>query len=414
MELKEGYKQTEVGVIPGDWVTRPLLNALRIPNGQVDPKEEPYRSMVLVAPDHIERDSGRLLKQETAEQQGAISGKYLFESGDIVYSKIRPYLKKAILADFKGLCSADMYPMRPQGDNCGGFMLAVILGKHFSDYADSVSVRSGMPKINRDELGDYTFASPPTKAEQEAIAEALSDADALIESLEQYIAKKRQIKQGAMQELLNGKKRLPGFSGEWELKPLAQLFDLSAAGSKSGVLQSDGAFVVMDMGSVSALGETIPTKRTSLETDLLDFGDLVMPKDDIGGGNIIGRVAFIDRDDGYVLGDHVYRLRPLDDALCPKFFYFLINGAEVNRSLRSKVAGSAQLGLGRKAVLEQVLCFPESESEQIAIANILSDMDSEIAALEAKLAKARQLKQGMMQELLTGNIRLIQPGNSHA
>lgn len=163
--VPKGYKWTEVGMIPKDWHVRPILYAVRVANGQVDPKVEPYRSMILVAPDHIEGRTGRLLKKETAHDQRAISGKYLFGKGDIVYSKIRPYLRKAILANFGGLCSADMYPLKPNADVSAGFVLAVILGEHFSKYAESVSVRSGMPKINRAELAEYSMAIPPTKAE---------------------------------------------------------------------------------------------------------------------------------------------------------------------------------------------------------------------------------------------------------
>jgi type I restriction enzyme, S subunit len=90
MEVKPGYKQTEVGVIPEDWQLRPFLATLRVASGQVDPKIEPFRSMILVAPDHIESGTGRLLKKETAGDQRAISGKYLFTPGDIVTA---PYLR---------------------------------------------------------------------------------------------------------------------------------------------------------------------------------------------------------------------------------------------------------------------------------------------------------------------------------
>ena len=207
-EIKRGHKQTEVGMIPDDWQLRPMLSTVRVANGQVDPKVEPYRSMTLIAPDHVESGSGRLLKKETANDQHAISGKYLFAKGDIVYSKIRPYLRKAILADFDGLCSADMYPLKPAADVSPGFILAAILGNHFSNYAESVSVRSGMPKINREELAEYTVALPSTKAEQEAIATILSDMDVEIAALEAKLTKARQLKQGMMQELLTGRIRL--------------------------------------------------------------------------------------------------------------------------------------------------------------------------------------------------------------
>lgn len=207
-EVKPGYKQTEVGVIPEDWEVQSMTAVMRVATGQVDPKIEPYRRMILIAPDHIESRSGRLLKQQTASDQQAISGKYIFEANDIVYSKIRPHLRKAILATFEGLCSADMYPLKPGPNISARFAFAVILGTHFSTYAESVSLRSGIPKINRAELSGYSFALPPTKAEQEAIATILSDMDAEIEELEKKVAKARQVKQGMMQELLTGRIRL--------------------------------------------------------------------------------------------------------------------------------------------------------------------------------------------------------------
>ena len=207
-EVKRGYKQSELGVIPKDWALRPLLTAVRIAQGQVDPKIEPYKSMFLVGPAHVESATGKLVTRQTAAEQGAISGKYLFAEGDIVYGKINPYLQKAFLADFSGLCSADMYPLKPSRDVSSGFILSVILGHQFTKYAESVSVRSGMPKINRVEMGEFVFPVPTDKAEQSAIAAILSDMDAEIAALEAKLTKVRQLKQGMMQELLTGKIRL--------------------------------------------------------------------------------------------------------------------------------------------------------------------------------------------------------------
>ncbi len=199
--------KTRLPGFSGEWELRPLLRCVRIANGQVDPRQEPFRSMVLVAPDHIERNTGRLLARQTAAEQAAISGKYVFGVGEIVYSKIRPYLRKAILADFDGLCSADMYPLAPAHDVCAGFILQVLLGERFSQFAESVSVRSGMPKINRQEMAGFEVALPPME-EQTAIATILTDMDAELTTLEQRRDKTRLIKQGMMQELLTGRTRL--------------------------------------------------------------------------------------------------------------------------------------------------------------------------------------------------------------
>ncbi len=242
--------------------------------------------------------------------------------------------------------------------------------------------------------------------EQRAITEVLSDVDGLLNALEALIVKKQAIKQATMQQLLTGKTRLPGFSEAWETKRLGEIFKISAGSSKSQYITQGGKYIVVDMGSVATDGQLIISKFTDYEGDFLKEGDLVMPKDDIGGGKIIGKVAYIDANDLYVLGDHVYALRLIEG--CPKFFSYLINRYETNSSLKSKVGGSAQLGLSRKAVVEQEVPIPTYE-EQYAIASVLSDMDAEVAALEQRRDKTRAIKQGMMQQLLTGRVRLVKP-----
>lgn len=260
-----------------------------------------------------------------------------------------------------------------------------------------------MVNLNQTTLRGLIIQSPPL-AEQRTIAAALSDVDALLAKLDQFIAKKRDLKQGAMQQLLTGQIRLPGFSGEWEVKRLGDVFTIAAGKSKSAFVDTGGQFWVVDMGSVSTDGKLLVSKATNFYGDFLQIGDLVMPKDDIGGGGIIGKVAYIDANGTYVLGDHVYRLMTnYGDSL---FLSYVINGYQTNSGLRKKVIGSAQLGLGRKSVEEQEIPFPPTD-EQTAIATVLSDMDAEIAALEDRRGKTRALKQGMMQELLTGRIRLV-------
>ena len=205
---KPGFKQTELGAIPEDWEVKKLLSLVAIPSGQVDPKVEPYRGMALIAPDHIESMTGRLLTKATASAQGAISGKYLVAAGDVVYSKIRPHLRKAALVDFDALCSADMYPLRPHEGTDRGYVFAMVLGEHFSKFAESVSARSGMPKINRSELAEYSCACPLDREEQEGIGLVLLEMNAEIDGIDLRLAKARLIKQGMMQQLLTGRIRL--------------------------------------------------------------------------------------------------------------------------------------------------------------------------------------------------------------
>jgi len=422
MEVKPGYKQTEVGVIPEDWQLRPFMSTVKVASGQVDPKIEPYHSMILIAPDHIESGSGRLLKKETAGDQHAISGKYLFEPGDIVYSKIRPYLKKAILADFKGLCSADMYPLKPVTDVSAGFVFAVILGYHFSKYAESVSVRSGIPKINRDELSEYTIALPPIKAEQEAIAEALNNADTLIESLEQLIIKKQHVKQGVMQKLLPGKKRLPGFEikpgykntvlgvipEDWEVHRLKDLLTQPATYGvvKAGIFQQQGIPMlrggdIKDGWVNTDLPLITPEKNTEYQRTVLRSGDIV-----IALVGYPGETAVIPK---VLVGANISRavglIRP-NSSLYARFLVCYLNSSSGRSEFLKPGAGSAQMVVNLRDLNQLWVPMPPKE-EQKAIAEVIQDMDTELAKLKAKLTKACQIKQGMMQELLTGRIRLI-------
>lgn len=195
------FKDSPIGSIPANWEIAPLVNRISFPEGQVDPRIRPYKDWILVAPDHIESFTGRLVDRKTASEQGAISGKYIFEENDVIYSKIRPYLCKATLAGERGLCSADMYPLRPADGVVPRFLLAIILGEKFTRFASAVSMRSGFPKINRTELAEYRLAWPPTD-EQLEIARILDAIDNDQLSLELELEKLHKLRNALMSDLL--------------------------------------------------------------------------------------------------------------------------------------------------------------------------------------------------------------------
>ena len=144
---------------------------------------------------------------DTCSEEGC-DRKAVAEAEDVIYSKIRPYLQKATLVGFEGLCSADMYPLRCRREVIvPEFLIALILGHRFTKFAEKVSARSGIPKINRDELAEFSFGLPSVP-EQTAIARILSDIQKEVLALEKRLAKTKAIKQGMMQELLTGRTRL--------------------------------------------------------------------------------------------------------------------------------------------------------------------------------------------------------------
>ena len=150
-----------LGGVPEHWEVTRFSRQVSIAEGQVDPEIEPYASMLLIAPNHLESRTGRLLNRETASEQGAISGKYFCRAGDVIYSKIRPALAKVLVAPSDCLCSADMYPLRPRNSLQAGYLFWLLLSKGFTAWSVLQSDRVAMPKINRETLNNLHIPIPP-------------------------------------------------------------------------------------------------------------------------------------------------------------------------------------------------------------------------------------------------------------
>ena len=308
-----------------------------------------------------------------------------------------------MLADFSGLCSADMCPMSSAQDMSPRFMLAVLLGSRFSKYAESVSVRSGMPKINRQELAEFEFASP-SLGEQRAIAAALWDVDALLAKLDQLIAKKRDLKQAAMQQLLTGDIRLPGFIDECTFTTVGDVVEKIVGGGTPG--RSNPAYwnggipwvTVKDFATFNPCGtqEWITKEGLSKSAShLIPAGTLITST-----RMALGKVVTYNVD--VSINQDLKALFTKSDVDKKFLFYWF----RLNASLIADMgAGSTVMGISLATLRSLEVRLPRIK-EQTAIAAILSDMDTELAGLETRRAKTRELKQGMMQALLTGRIRL--------
>mgnify|MGYP006272540893 CR=1 FL=1 len=171
-----------LGSVPAHWTVKRFQRCVHVAEGQVDPADAAFSELSLIAPNHIESGTGRLLALETADEQGAESGKYLCKTGDVVYSKIRPALRKVCVAPEDCLCSADMYPLRAHSGLTNPFLFWLILSDHFSAFAVLESQRVAMPKINRESLKAVLFAVPPP-TEQSLIAAFLGRETAKIDAL---------------------------------------------------------------------------------------------------------------------------------------------------------------------------------------------------------------------------------------
>ncbi|KKB34135.1 Type I restriction-modification system, specificity subunit S [Bacillus thermotolerans] len=201
------FKETDVGEIPQDWEIVPFKSVCSIVKGQVDPNEEPYKYLPHIGNANVEKFTGRLLSYNLAYEDNLISGKYLFNENHVLYGKINPHFSKVAFPKFEGLCSADMYPIECKGSLDPLFLKYILLEKRFTKQMISASARTGIPKVNREELERFRFILPPFK-EQQKIAEILSTVDDQIESYEQEKEKYVELKKGLMQQLLTGKIRV--------------------------------------------------------------------------------------------------------------------------------------------------------------------------------------------------------------
>jgi type I restriction enzyme S subunit len=249
----------------------------------------------------------------------------------------------------------------------------------------------------------------PPLSEQRAIAEVLSDVDELIAALDRLIAKKRAIKQGAMQQLLTGKTRLPGFSGSWDIKRLDNVAEIYNGGTPSTNQSEfwDGDVVWCTPTDVTALDGfkyLSKTARTitalglkASSAELIPAHSIVMTSRATIGECAINTVP-VATNQGFK------SLVPFQDADV-EFLYYLLQTKK--RDFLSMCSGSTFPEISKSQVAAFEIELPAKKTEQSAIAAVLSDMDAEIAALEARRDKTRALKQGMMQELLTGRTRLV-------
>ncbi len=408
MEVKPGYKQTEVGVIPEDWDPVPLSQTTkRITRGASPrPIDSPAwfdsRSSVgWVRISDVTR-SGRYLIETTQRlSEEGIRRSRPVPSGSLIMSICatvgRPIETRVDTCIHDGFVVFD----QPSIDQSYLYHVLADLEPKWSKHGQTGSQMN----LNTGLINGCLIPLPPTLAEQEAIAEALSDADVLIESLDQLITKKRNIKQGAMNELLTGKKRLPGFSGAWEVKRLGDVVERFVGGgtpsrSVSGYWGDEIPWVtVKDFTTFSPICSQESITKLGLQnsaSNLIRKGTLITST-----RMALGKAVIYDVD--VAINQDLKALFPTS-LLDTQYLYFWFQYK--SQYIAELGSGSTVKGVSLTDIKSTVFILPPLP-EQSAIATILSDMDAEITALEHKLAKARQIKHGMMTELLTGRIRLV-------
>lgn len=413
--VKQGFKQTEIGVIPEEWKIASLkdLSDGRFTYG-VNAPAIPYAPPL---PNYIRitdiSDDGRFMRESRKSVDCQNPEMYTLKENDIVFARTgastgKTYLYRKndgdlVYAGF--LIKASILPEKANSK----YVFDNLHTNRYWDWVSVTSMRSGQPGINGNEYASYMIPCP-SLPEQEHIAEVLSDVDSMISSLEKLIAKKKAIKQGAMQELLTGKKRLPGFTGEWKEKQIGAYgdfvsgngFPLKYQGNPSGLYPF---YKVSDFNNVGNSREMIKANNYISDDVVNILSCNIIPKQSIVFAKIGAAIALErKRITSCVccIDNNMMSFQPYEKETA-QFMCYLFQTIRFGEL----VEATALPSLSGKTIGEIKKIFPPTSEEQIAISSILSDMDNEIEALERKLEKTRQIKQGMMQQLLTGKIRLV-------
>lgn len=415
MEVKPGYKQTEVGVIPEEWDTASLLGVAHCLDNVRVPINESQRM-------RMQGD----IPYCGANGVLAFVGGYVIDDDIILMAEdggyFDEYQSRPIAYRMKGKCwvnnHAHVLKAKPGFDQ--GFLFYSLVHKNIMPFLASGT----RAKLNKSEMAKILVPAPPTEAEQRAIATALSDVDGLLGGLDRLIAKKRDLKQAAMQQLLTGQTRLPGFHGAWKTTLLKNLVTSDRFAIVDGPFGSQlkvdeyvetGVPIIemehlVDEPITQQIARCItPKKFEELKRSAVYPGDILISKtgslgklgimpDSIEKGLITSRLAKITLEP--FRADHNF------------VFQSLLKHRRDGYWEKVSQGGTMQiLGIG---MLQNTPIPDVSLPEQTAIAEVLTDMDAELAALEQRRAKTRALKQAMMQELLTGKTRLISPQKTAA
>ncbi len=422
MEIKPNYKDTEVGLIPEDWDVLSLGKITSIQRGKFSarPRNDPKYyggDFPFIQTGDVRRSGGLITSfTQTLNNDGLLVSR-LFPKGTLFFT-IAANIGDVGIAVFEASCPDSLVAIVPGAAVEKVWLLYELA--HRKESFERLASPGAQLNLSLEKLRPYLIPVP-TRPEQRAIAAALRDVDALLGALDLLVAKKRDLKQAAMQQLLTGQTRLPGFQGEWEMKTLGDLFSFSGGYSASRDQLSTEGQCYLHYGDIHGSTKTSVDART----DYQDIPKLDVPLKRVSSGSLLkdGDVVFVDAsedDEGtsrhvvvvnkdnvpFISGLHTIVAKSKTDELVHEYRQYCFQTAAIREQFLFYAVGTKVSGISKTNIPKLKLPLP-SAPEQTAIAALLTDMDAELAALTQRLAKTRALKQGMMQELLTGRTRLV-------
>ncbi len=427
MEVKPVYKQTEVGVIPEEWEVKTLGELGKWKGGMTPSMQNPDYWLNGTVPWISSGDVKSVQLKETgyyitdeAVKQGTTT---MLPAGSIVLVTRSGILRKYLPVATNVVPMAinqDIKALIPEEEISSSFLLHAMTERGPRILSRCMKAGTTVESVEFKWLKAFALAVPPLP-EQRAIATALSDVDGLLSGLGRLIAKKRDLKQAAMQQLLTGQTRLPGFHGEWEVKRLRDLFNFSGGYSASRDQLSTEGHCYLHYGDIHGSTKTcidtdadfqnipkldIPLNCVS-SASMLDDGDVVFvdaSEDDAGTSKHV--VVVNKQRKPFISGLHTIVAKSKTNELAHEYRRYCFQTPAIRQQFLFYSVGTKVSGISKSNIPKLTLSFP-SVPEQTAIAEVLTEMAAELAGLEQRREKTRALKQAMMQELLTGRTRLI-------
>jgi len=433
VEVNPGYKQTEVGVIPEDWHTEAVADLVEptapICYGVVQVGQHTESGVPIVAIKFV-KEIARAPLHRTAISLEQPYARSRLKGGDVLISIKGTIGRVGIVPNgFEGNISRELARLRISKNTCAEYIAHQLEASATQERIMRSVVGTTRLEFSIATLRKFQLPLPPTDIEQLAIAQALSHVDGLLGGLDRLIAKKRDLKQAAMQQLLSGQTRLPGFGptaffkeyafgsipDDWDVKPLKSVSTMNGRIGWQGLKQEeftvspDDPFLITGMNfkdgkirwdEVYHIPEARYLEALPIQ---LRANDLLMTKD-----GTIGKLLYVDRiphPGRASLNSHLLVFRPIAGQYDPRFLFYQLSSPTFAQHIELHKSGTTFFGLSQTATGKYPTILP-SVPEQTDIAEVLTEMDAELAALEQRREKTRALKQAMMQELLTGRIRL--------
>ncbi|GIA88960.1 restriction endonuclease subunit S [Vibrio cholerae] len=432
-----GYKQTELGIIPEDWFVSPIGQRHILATGTTPPTANAANygdRYLFVSPADL-GEAKYVLKTEKRLSEKGFKLARQYPSGSTLFTCIGSTIGKTGLSREILTSNQQINAIFPSNDSDPEFVYYAVT--HIAPRVKALAGQQAVPLVNKSEFGETLYCYPSSKTEQTAIANALSDVDALIQELEKLIAKKQAIKTATMQQLLTGRTRLPQFAhhpdgrkkgykpselGEipedWEVMSIGTIADVktgpfgSALHEKDYVQSGTPIITVEHLGEMGITYQNLPlvseSDKARLRAYKLSEGDIVFSR----VGSIDRNALVKGNEDGWLFSGRLLRIKLKSQKNIPSYLSFYFHTLPFKRRVVEVAVGQTMPSLNTTILKNLLVVLPELKLEQAAISEFLSHIDEEIQAIEQRLNKTRQIKQGMMQELLTGKTRLVKPAGA--